>query len=169
MIEDKQNLRKMVEFEDIDKSKFEKLILYTDTAMSLPNKKQKALNYALLEKIAIEEKILSNVKISEVSVAKLQYSINKGDITLEVNEEGKPVLTFKSDDNCRIEEIAHRLACNSEIKTRHMPILRCGIREVIINSKRGVNVYFDNFDLGDDFKKELKEELSVLCQIMNEI
>jgi hypothetical protein len=57
MIEDKQNLRKMVEFEDIDKSKFEKLILYTDTAMSLPNEKQKALNYALIETIVIEDEI----------------------------------------------------------------------------------------------------------------
>jgi hypothetical protein len=105
------------------------------------------------------------VTLSEASFARLQYSINDGDIKLEVNEDGKPILTFKSDDNCRIEEIAHRLACNSEIKTRHMPILRCGIREVSINSKRRVNVYFDNFDLGDDFKKELKEELSVLFYI----
>lgn len=165
MVDKKQNLEKMVEFVGTDECKFEKLILFTDVAMSLPKKKQKAVTRALIEMIVLKEKIIPNIKLGEVFFAKIQYAINDGDIILEVNEEGKPILTFKSDDNCRIEEIAHRLACYPEIKTHNMPILRCGKREVSINSKRGVVVHYDHF--GDDFETELEEELKILCQIMS--
>jgi hypothetical protein len=166
MVDKKQNLERIADFDDNDESEFEKFFLYIDTARSLPEKKQEALGRALTIKIVVEDKILPNEEIRVVSFAKLDNAINDGDITLEVNEEGKLIITFKSDDNCRIEEIARGLACSLKIKVRDMPILRCGIRKVIINSKRGVDVYYDNFDLGDDFEKELKEELKLLFQIL---
>lgn len=113
----------------MNQSNFEKLDMFTSLMLTLPEEKQAAVKIVLEENASYSE---ISEKLHKVSADRGMQAINDGYATLKINKKGKAVLTFKSEGNCRFEELALILVSTLQVKSCNLPILRCGEKEIKI-------------------------------------